>query len=133
MYSELNDVFEEAVNDHASRRLNGSDEDAMLSCGIKIVRYHEDDNIEIYNTAKGGDYYKEIEEDEYNLFFDNGWVAGVCKMSLKKYKERLETIKNKMKDEINGRNNAKYISFLKDTIRTTMNKYYNTTQKLNKL
>jgi hypothetical protein len=36
-----------------------------------------------------------------------------------------------MKDEINGRNNSKYISFLKDTRKNTLTKYYKITQKLN--
>ena len=52
-------------------------------------------------------------------------------MALIKYKERLDVIETKMKDEINGRNNSKYISFLKDTRKNTLTKYYEITQKLN--
>ena len=102
-----------------------------MSHGIKIIRTHEDKSIQIFNTARGGDYYKELEEDEYNFFFEFGWVVGVCKMALIKYKERLDVIETKMKDEINGRNNSKYISFLKDTRKNTLTKYYKITQKLN--
>jgi len=130
MYNILNDVFEEAVKDHASTNLNGTEIDARMCNGIKIIRHHEDNSIEIFNTAKGGDYYRELEDEEYDIFFEHGWVVGVCKMSLTKYKERLATIEVKMKEEINGRNNSKYISFLKETRRTTMNKYFKTTQKL---
>jgi hypothetical protein len=53
-------------------------------------------------------------------------------MALTKYKERLGVIEQKIKDEINGRNNSKYLTFLKDTRRNTLNKYYFITQKLNK-
>ncbi len=130
MYNKLHEVFEEAVQDHATTSLNGTESDARMSYGVKIVRNHLDNSIEIFNTAKGGDYYKELDEDEYNIFFDFGWVVGVCKMALIKYKERLANIEIKMKEEINGRNNSKYISFLKDTRKQTMNKYFKTTQKL---
>ncbi len=132
MYNKLHEVFEEAENDHGTTNLNGNEYDARMSYGIKIIKNHEDNSIEILNTAKGGDYYQEINEDEYNLFFDFGWVVGVCKMALTKYKERLGVIEQKIKDEINGRNNSKYLTFLKDTRRNTLNKYYFITQKLNK-
>ena len=132
MYNKLHEVFEEAVKDHATTSLNGNEYDARMSYGVKIIKYHEDNSIEILNTAKGGDYYMEIEEDEYNLFFEHGWVEAVCKMALIKYKERLDVIEQKVKDEINGRNNSKYLTFLKDTRRNTLNKYYYITQKLNK-
>jgi hypothetical protein len=147
MYNELHDVYEEAVKDHATTNLDSNEYDARMSHGIKIVRTHEDNSIQIFNTARGGDYYKELEEDEYNLlggdyykeleedeynlFFEFGWVVGVCKMALIKYKERLDVIETKIKDEINGRNNSKYISFLKETRKNTLNKYYKITQKLN--
>jgi len=131
MHTRLNEVFNEAVNDYASTNLDGDEYDAMMSYGIKIVRNHSDDSIQIFNTARGGDYYKEIKEEEYTIFFEEGWTIGVRKMALAKYKERLDNIEKKMKDEINGRNNAKYISFLKETRKTTLNKYYNVTQKLN--
>tara|TARA_R110002126_G_C10417829_1_gene497137 strand:+ start:981 stop:1388 length:408 start_codon:yes stop_codon:yes gene_type:complete len=130
MYSKLHDVYEEAEQDHSTTNLSGDESDARMCYGVKIVRHHEDKSIEIFNTAKGGDYYKELDEDEYNLFFDFGWVVGVCKMALKKYKDRLDNIELKMKDEINGRNNSKYIGFLKETRKQTMNKYFKTTQKL---
>lgn len=132
MHTRLNEVFNEAVNDYASTNLDGDEYDAMMSYGIKIVRNHSDDSIQIFNTARGGDYYKEIKEEEYTIFFEEGWTIGVRKMALAKYKERLDNIEKKMKDEINGRNNAKYISFLKETRKSTLNKYYNVTQKLNK-
>ena len=132
MHTRLNEVFNEAVNDYASTNLDGDEYDAMMYYGIKIVRNHSDDSIQIFNTARGGDYYKEIKEEEYTIFFEEGWTIGVRKMALAKYKERLDNIEKKMKDEINGRNNAKYISFLKETRKSTLNKYYNVTQKLNK-
>ena len=63
MYNILNDVFEEAVKDHASTNLNGTEIDARMCNGIKIIRHHGDNSIEIFNTAKGGDYYRELKDE----------------------------------------------------------------------
>ena len=72
MYNELHNVYEQAVKDHATTNLDGNEYDARMSYGIKIVRNHKDNSIQIFNTAKGGDYYKELEEDEYISFLNLG-------------------------------------------------------------
>jgi hypothetical protein len=55
----------------------------------------------------------------------------VLKMALERYTKKLTLIENKIKEEINGRNNANYLNFLKETRTQTLNNYYNVTQKLN--
>jgi len=80
MYNKLHEVFEEAVQDHATTSLNGTESDARMSYGVKIVRNHLDNSIEIFNTAKGGDYYKELDEDEEDELDDDeesGMGAGI--------------------------------------------------------
>ena len=52
-------------------------------------------------------------------------------MALERYTNKLTLIENKIKEEINGRNNANYLNFLKETRTQTLNNYYNVTQKLN--
>jgi hypothetical protein len=131
MYSELNDIFEQALKDYNTANLDGNDYESRLSYGIKIVRYEEDNSVVIYNTARGGDYYEELNEEEYNIFIEEGWQIGVKKMALKKYTNKLELIENKIKEEINGRNNTRYLDFLRESRTNTLNKYYNITQKLN--
>lgn len=132
MYSVLHDVFEQALKDYASTNLDGDTYEARMYYGIKIVRENESNHITIYDTARGGDYYKELEEEEYNLFFDFGWKTAVRKLMLVRYKDRLKAVEEKIKHEINGRNNAKYLVHLKEIRANTMNKYYNVTQKLSK-
>jgi len=131
MYSVLNDIFEQAVRDHNSTNLDGDTYESRMYYGIKIVRENESKAITIYDTARGGDYYKELEEEEYDLFFDFGWKTAVRKLTLVRYKDRLKSVEEKIKHEINGRNNAKYLVYLKEIRANTMNKYYNVTQKLN--
>ena len=131
MYSELHNIFEEAMNYCNTANLDGIDYKARLSYGIKIVKYDDDDSIVIYNTAKGGDYYQELTEEQYDMFFKQGWKVGVLKMALERYTNKLTLIEQKIKEEINGRNNANYLNFLKETRTQTLNNYYNVTQKLN--
>ena len=131
MYTELHNVFEEAQSYCNTANLDGIDYKARLSYGIKIVKYDEDDSIVIYNTSKGGDYYEELTEEQYDVFFKEGWKVGVLKMALERYTNKLTLIENKIKEEINGRNNANYLNFLKETRTQTLNNYYNVTQKLN--
>lgn len=131
MYTELHNIFEEAMNYCNTANLDGIDYKARLSYGIKIVKYDDDNSIVIYNTAKGGDYYQELTEEQYDMFFKEGWKVGVLKMALERYANKLTLIENKIKEEINGRNNANYLNFLKETRTQTLNNYYNVTQKLN--
>jgi len=131
MYTELHNVFEEALSYSNTANLDGIDYNARLSYGIKIVKYDEDDSIVIYNTSKGGDYYQELTEEQYDMFFKQGWKVGVLKMALERYTNKLTLIEKKIKEEINGRNNANYLNFLKETRTQTLNNYYNVTQKLN--
>ena len=131
MHNELHDIFEEAINYYNTANLDGFDYKARLSYGIKIVKYDDDNSIVIYNTAKGGDYYEELSEEEYDMFFREGWRIGVLKMALNRYTNKLKIIEDKIKEEINGRNNINYLDFLKQTRTTTLNNYYNVTQKLN--
>ena len=99
MYSVLNDIFEQAVRDHNSTNLDGDTYESRMYYGIKIVRENESKTITIYDTARGGDYYKELEEEEYDLFFDFGWKTAVRKLTLVRYKDRLKSVEEKIKHE----------------------------------
>jgi len=131
MCTKLHNIFEEAMNYCNTANLDGIDYKARLSYGIKIVKYDDDDSIVIYNTAKGGDYYQELTEEQYEMFFKEGWKIGVLKMALERYTSKLSLIEQRIKEEINGRNNTNYLEFLKETRTNTLNNYYNVTQKLN--
>ena len=63
---------------------------------------------------------------------EEGWSKGLNTMALDRYTSRLKLIESKIKTEVNGRNNTKYLDFLKTTRKETLNKYYKVTQKFNK-
>tara|TARA_R100001440_G_scaffold64948_2_gene85703 strand:+ start:217 stop:615 length:399 start_codon:yes stop_codon:yes gene_type:complete len=132
MFSELHNVFREAYKDESATKINGEDYKAVLLLGIKIILY-QDDTLTIFNTSKGGDYYQEISEDEYTLFIEKGWRYALYTMAIDRYTAKTENIREKIREEINTRNNTRYLDFLKSNLELTMNKYYKITQKLNQL
>jgi len=124
----LKEIFEESVNDYSSVNLDDKGVQARIYCGFKIIK--EGDEISIYNASK--DRYEEISDKEYLMFFERGWKESIHLLALKKYKAKLLRIEQRVKDEINGRNNAKFLIYLKKSRHEYMNKYYKLTQKSNK-
>ena len=91
MYS-LEEVFKQAVNDDNSAPLNYPHYNAQLSWGVKIVKDNRTKEINIFNTTRGGDYYMELNEEEYKSFSDNGWIKGIYILSLSNFRRKLNLI-----------------------------------------
>ena len=85
------------------------------------------------NCSKNGDYFQELTENEYKLFYKNGWKVGCLLMGINNNKRKLQIIEQKMKEEVNSRKNDKFIKNLKTKREFVMNKYSFFTQKLTKL
>lgn len=128
----LEDIFETALKDYSTRILDGEGYQARLLFGIKIIKDGETNKIQIFNTAKGGDYYQEASPDEYAVFYNEGYRAGVYYMAKRNYKFKLNVLERKIKAEMNGKKNLKTIEFLKDNRLRLLNNYYNITQKQSK-
>ncbi|GAG18294.1 unnamed protein product, partial [marine sediment metagenome] len=58
----LDEVFKEALLDDYGGVLDDKGVEARIVLTVKIVRDRESGLVEILNTAKGGEYYKEITE-----------------------------------------------------------------------
>ena len=57
-------MWQEARADEYASGLDGNTYEARMVFGIKIVYDHDTESITIWNTAKGGDFYKEVKELE---------------------------------------------------------------------
>jgi len=77
-------------------------------------------------------YYVEIDKSLYSLFIKKGWLGAVIDITLSKYKEKLERIKESIAREMNGNQSPKRLRVLKEMREQILNKYYKLTQKLNK-
>tara|TARA_R100000388_G_C7098016_1_gene90770 strand:+ start:46 stop:438 length:393 start_codon:yes stop_codon:yes gene_type:complete len=130
MYN-LVEIFEQATKDAMAFPTTLPEGKSIIGRGAKIQKFG--DKIEILNMGKGGDYFKECNPDEYQIFLDNGWKAGTIKLSISNCKHKLELIEDKIKTELNTRKNDKHIQNLKSRREALLQKYANLKIKLNKL
>tara|TARA_Y100000401_G_scaffold92022_1_gene77957 strand:+ start:25951 stop:26358 length:408 start_codon:yes stop_codon:yes gene_type:complete len=129
MYS-LSEVFEQSILDRESAQLDSRLYQARLLRGIKIVRDNETLEVEIFNTTMGGDFYKEVNAEQYKLFKENGWKIGVYVISLTNYRRKLVKIEQRIKDELNSRKNAKSIKTAKQRRLTILKNFSEVSNKL---
>tara|TARA_R100000951_G_scaffold77436_1_gene65402 strand:- start:1036 stop:1461 length:426 start_codon:yes stop_codon:yes gene_type:complete len=114
-------VWEEADLNSKSIKIKTKHNDSILFKGIKIV--NSADGIKIYNTKKGSLNYKEIDYDDYIYFLDKGFISGVFHILKRTYKEQIDTITQKIQNEVNQRNNKKHYDYLKQKRDNIIKKY----------
>jgi len=129
----LNDVFNEAKEDSYCAVLDTKYVEARLVFGVKIVRDRESGEVEILNTQRGGDFYQEIDVDEYDYFLQKSWRFGVYRVSLSNYRRKLSNVEASIKDVIDTKQSKKQLESLQTRRLKIMNRYTKITSKLNLL
>ena len=99
MYS-LKEVYKQAEEDKGSANLNSLVYGARINRAIKIVKCYETDEVIILNTTLGGDYYKEITKEQYNIFKEKGWLFGIYVVSLSNYRRKLMRLEGRIKSNL---------------------------------
>jgi len=132
MYS-LGDVFSQSLEDNNSACLDAKGYQARISCGIKIVKDDETDEVVIFNTTLGGDFYQEINKSQYKTFTTKGWLQGLHIIALTNFKTKLDKVENKIKLEVNNNNNLKHIQKLKQARERILIRYNKVSNKLKSL
>ena len=130
MYS-LEEIWAQAIGDASAVRQRVPKGELIIGSGVRIQRFG--DRIEMLNMNKGGDYYKILDEDEYNIFYHGGWKRGSVNLSISNCLFKLGLIEDKIKTEVNTRKNDKHIQNLKNRRENILNKYTKLKQKLNQL
>ena len=129
MYS-LDQLFNQALQDnpiHIKKELG----DSVINNGFKMQKFQS--KIEILNCSRNGDYFQELNKNEYEMFLSNGWIKGCVIMNINNCLHKLKLIESKMRVEVNSRKNDKFIKNLKTKREYIMNRYSYYTQKLIKL
>jgi hypothetical protein len=127
------EIFNQAKEDEFSAILDGDDFEARILSGIRIEQEKGTQQTIIHNTTMGGDFYREITPEQYEMFYKKGWKIGVYVLSLSNYRRKLEMIESNIKREVNTRKNAKHIMNLKASRERIMNSYSKVNKKLNKI
>ncbi len=117
-------MFDQAKHTHGCVNIDGSGYQAYIYLGVKITRDDLTEEIIIYDPQKSIHYYVEIEKYLYKLFLDKGWGGAVIQITLEKYKEKLERIKDGISKEMNGNQSPKRLRVLKEMREQILKKYY---------
>ena len=129
MYS-LDQLFNQALQDnpiHIKKELG----DSVINNGFKMQKFQS--KIEILNCSRNGDYFQELNKNEYEMFLSNGLIKGCVIMNINNCLHKLKLIESKMRVEVNSRKNDKFIKNLKTKREYIMNRYSYYTKKLIKL
>ena len=130
MYN-LKDVWLQAESDPMAVKQKYGNHETITGVGVKLQMFS--DRIEIFNLSKGGNYYKECDEAEYECFYSYGWKEGKIRLAIMNCLFKLNLIEQKIKTEVNTRKNDKHIQNLKNRRESILNKYTKHKQKLNQL
>jgi len=129
----LSSIFMEAVNDPGTTSMDGKGYKARMKLGIKIAQDIETKRVKIYDLSSAGNYYVEMQGENLEIILNQGWSVGVYKITLEKYKKKLDRIKLGISSELNGNKSNKRLLYLKEARQQILNKYYKVTQKLTKI
>lgn len=130
---DLNDIFNDAMEDDFSSHLDTEYVESRLVFGVKITKDRYNSKVEIYNTAKGGDYYEEISTKEYKNFIDKGWRYGVYIISLSNYRRKLDAIDKTIQSYIIQGSTKNALIQAQERRTKIMNRYSKISNKLNLL
>ena len=125
------DIMKQALEDPKSIKNILPKGVSVIGRGVKIQEF--EDGIQILNMGKGGDYFKECSNEEYDFFYRDGWRKGCTQVSMSNCLHKLSIIKSRIKTELNTRKNDKHIQNLKNRRESLLNKYTNLKSELNKL
>ena len=117
------DIWNQAVNDPMIVNTSYEESISYIYKGIKICNEHN--NFVIYNTKVLGLTYKVISKEQCSCFLTHGFRAGVINVLRETYLNKINILNEKIKKEINDRNNLKHYQSLKQRREELINKYSN--------
>jgi|TARA_R110001592_G_scaffold91769_1_gene268317 hypothetical protein len=122
-------VFDQAIKIQGCINLDGNGYQACIYLGVKISRDDLTKQVKIYDPQKSLNYYVEVDKGLYKLFLDKGWKDAVIQITLEKYKQKLEKVKESISKEMNANQSPKRLRLLKEMREQILKKYYKLTQK----
>ncbi len=129
----LEDIWVQALEDTYAISLDGKGYQSRMVYGLKIVKDDETNQIELINATRGGDYYREINAEELEVFLEKGWRYGVYVLSLSNLRSKLDLIEERIKEELTGKNSQKKYKILKNQREKVLEKYSQLNYKLNQI
>lgn len=119
MYSPI-DLWYDADMSNRGVKMQHDGCDSIIYMGIKIERKGND--VRLINTKKGGNFYKEITDEQYDMFFENGFLLGVYNLVKVNTERSLNVVTETINEELTGTRNEKKYEYLKTKRMNLMNK-----------
>jgi len=133
MSRNIQDVWTEALADQFATTLDSTGYEARIVYGCRIVKDRLTNEIELYNTGQGGDYYQKLNQEQEKVFIEKGWRYGCYVLSLSNYRRKLSKIEKMIRNEMNGKKNPKQVQSYKTSRENLLNQYAEISKKLNKI
>lgn len=118
----IQSVYEQASLDRNMAKLFGWGVYAYIGNGFKVSKDAETERIKIFLVAMGGEHYREISKDEYDILMSLGWKKGVVTINLNSYLRRISNAEGRMATELK-RGNTKEVRNLEELIKFLTDKY----------
>jgi hypothetical protein len=115
------EVWNQAVEFRYSVNLSFANEVSYIYKGFKIMK--EEGGIRIYNTKHHQMNYLEITSKDYEYFCEHGFKKGVESLLVRDYMKSILVLNDKIKEEVNNRNNKKHYDSLKLRRENLITKY----------
>jgi len=119
MYNPI-DLWYDADMCHRGVKMNHDDCESIIYMGIKIEK--KDNDVRLLNTKKGGNFYKEVTDEQYDMFFENGFLLGVYNVVKANTERSLQIVAETINEELTGTRNEKKYEYLKTKRMNLMNK-----------
>lgn len=120
MIQTIKDVWYEALDSYEGVALKTHNEHSKFLMGVKIKT--DSNGVVIYNTKRGGMFYKEVEDHQLDVFLTKGWLSGVYNVAKDNAMSTLDVVTNAIKEEVGTNRNEKRYEFLKQKRVELMNK-----------
>lgn len=130
MYSK-EQIYKQATSDPRAIQTTMPNGEGVINNGVKIQKFPS--KIEIINLSRGGDYFQECTQDEYNYFYRYGWSEGAIRLCVSNTKRKLNMIEEKIREEVNTRKNNKHIKWMKSRRDNLLIRYAERNKQLNKI
>lgn len=130
MYN-LGELFCQAEDDYHSKPLHDELVKSYMCHGFKIIKELESENVSIMDMTKGGDYYQEININEYSYFKTLGWKRAIYVLYLSNCRTKLSRLETRIQNALVNNVSIKTIRKLKASREQILRNFNKVKIKLN--
>lgn len=130
MYN-LGELFYQAEKDYHSKPLHDKVVNSYMCYGFKIIKELNSNQVSIVDMTKGGDYYQEINIDEYSYFKTLGWKRAIYVLYLSNCRTKLSRLETRIQNALVNNDSVKTIRKLKASREEILRNFNKVKIKLN--